>query len=96
MSQIGGKPAVRKLKGKVLAVEKTGETIRKEDEVWEKRVFTLELTRFSNRSPGVEMPASLKTKRVKIVRYCLYDWHYTSGMEMTIEPEETEVIIKSS
>lgn len=83
--------AVRKLKGKVLAVEKTGEIIRIDDESWEKCVFTLELTRLSG-NIARELPVSLSRKRVKIFRYCLYDWHFMLGVEKTLEPEETEAI----
>lgn len=85
--------AVRKLRGKVLAVEKTGETVRKNDEVWEKCVFTLELTRFSSRTLGEQLPPSLMGKKVKIVRYCFYDWHYKVGVEKTLDPEETDTIL---
>ena len=83
---------VRKLKGKVLAVEKTGEIIRIDDENWEKCVFTLELTRLSGNIAREQIPVSLKGRRVKIIRYCLYDWHYMLGVEKTIEAEETKAI----
>ena len=86
--------SAKKLKGKVLAVDKTGETIRRNDENWEKCIFTLELTRFSSRTPGEQISANLKGKKIKIVRYCLYDWHYKLGIEKTLEPDETKAVLE--
>jgi hypothetical protein len=90
------KPAVRKLKGKVIAIEKTGETIRKDGENWEKCIFTLELTGLSENFVKKQIPASLKGKRVKITRYCFYDWHFMLEIEKTIEPEETGAIFEGN
>jgi hypothetical protein len=87
-------PAVRKLKGRALAIERTGEIVRRNDEKWEKCIFTLELTRFSSRTSAEQIPSSLKGKKVKIARYCLYDWHYKLDIEKTLEPDETEAILK--
>lgn len=78
-----------KLRGKVVAIEKSGETIRVDDENWEKCIFTLELTGLSEDGTRKQIPASLKGKRVKITRYCFYDWHFMLGIEKTLEPEET-------
>jgi len=69
-------PAVRKLKGRALAVERTGEIVRRNDENWEKCIFTVELARFSSRTPTEQISSSLKAKKVKIARYCLCHWHY--------------------
>jgi predicted GTPase len=88
--------AVRKLKGKVIAIEKTGESIRKDGENWEKCIFTLELTSLSENVVQKQIPASLKGKRVKITRYCFYTWHFMLGIEKTIEPEETEAIFEEN
>jgi hypothetical protein len=71
----------RRLKGRVIAVEKTGETTTRDGETWDECVFTLELTRFSKRTPEEIVPSHLKGKLVKLVRYCLYDWHYALGIE---------------
>jgi hypothetical protein len=84
----------RRLKGRVIKVEKTGETITKEGETWEKCVFTLEVTRFSKRTPHEVVPDSLKGKKIKLVRHCLYDWHYRLGVEKTLSPEETESFLQ--
>jgi len=27
------------------------------------------------------------------VRYCLYDWHYKTGVRKTLEPDETEAVL---
>lgn len=90
------KPSVRKLKGKLIAIEKTGETIMKDGENWEKCIFTLELTGLSENIVKKQIPASLKGKRVKITRCCFYDWHFMLGIEKTIEPEETEAIFEGN
>ncbi|HID91278.1 TPA: hypothetical protein EYP44_04890 [Candidatus Bathyarchaeota archaeon] len=91
-----GKPKVRKLQGIVLGIEKTGE--RREDEegnVWEKCIFTVEITGFSKRTPDEVIPPELKGRRVELVRWCCFDWHYTLGVRKTFEPDETEAIIKN-
>ena len=83
----------KKLKGKLVAVERTGESVKRAGENWQKCIFTLELTGFSARTPTQQIPVNLKGKKVKIVRYCLYDWHYKLGADKTLEPEETEIIL---
>ena len=83
----------RRLKGRVIAIEKTGETIVRDGETWEKCVFTLEVTRLSKRTPFEAVPSDLKGKKIKLVRYCLYDWHYALGIEKTLSPEETEAVL---
>jgi len=88
------KASDRRLKGRVIAVEKTGETTTRDGETWQKCVFTLEVTRFSKRTPSEVVPSDLKGKKIKLVRYCLYDWHYTLGVEKTLNPEETEAILQ--
>jgi len=86
--------SIRKLQGKVLEIEKTGEFIRdKEGDKWEKCVFTVELTNLSRRTPNEVIPEKVKGKKVKLVRYCLYDWHYKLGFTKTLEPEETEAVL---
>jgi len=88
------KASGRRLKGRVIAIEKTGETIARDAETWEKCVFTLEVTRFSKRTPLEVVPSDLKGKKIKLVRHCLYDWHYTLGIEKTLSPEETEAVLQ--
>jgi hypothetical protein len=85
---------IKKLQGKALDIEKTGKFIEKDDEKWEKCIFTVELTKFSKRTPKEIMPESLKGKKVKLVRYCCFDWHYKIGIMKTLEPDETETILK--
>jgi len=88
------KASDRRLKGRVVAVEKTGKTVRREGETWEKCIFKLEITRFSKRTPEEVMPLHLGGKMVKVIRYCLYDWHYRLGIEKTLSPEETESLLR--
>lgn len=84
----------RRLKGRVIAVEKAGETVTREGETWEKCIFTLEITRFSKRTPEEVVPDHLKGKMIKLVRHCLYDWHYTLGVEKTLSAEETDSLLQ--
>jgi hypothetical protein len=85
---------IRKLQGTVLNAEKTGDTITDEDgDKWEKCVFTVELTNFSKRSLEEIIPETLKGKRVKIVRYCCFDWHYKLGIKKTLTIDETGAIL---
>ena len=75
-------------------MEKTGEKWRDEEgRIWEKCVFTLELTGFSE---GSELPSELKGKKVKLVRWCCYDWHYKKGVRKTLEEDETEAVVRGS
>ena len=84
---------IRKLQGKVLEIEKTGEFTEKDGEKWEKCIFTVEITNFSKRTPEEVVPDQLKGKKVKLIRYCLFDWHYKLGVRKTLEPDETEATI---
>lgn len=86
----------RRLKGRVIEVEKTGETITKEGETWEKCIFALEVTRFSKRTPDEVVPDNLKGKKIRLVRHCLYDWHYKLGVEKTLSPEETDSLLRGT
>lgn len=84
----------RRLKGRVIAVERTGETIIRDGETWQKCIFTLEVTRFSKRTLLEVVPDDLRGKRIKLLRYCLYDWHYSLGIEKTLSPDETESLLQ--
>ena len=86
---------LKKLKGIVVAVERTKEVDEREGEEWSKCVFTLRLTRFANELQAGLLPESLRGKEIKLVRFCLYDWHYKLGTEKTLEPEETAAILAS-
>ena len=68
-----GKASDRRLKGRVIAVERTGEAIIRDGEAWQKCIFTLEVTRFSKRTLLEVVPSDLRGKRIKLLRYCLYD-----------------------
>jgi hypothetical protein len=83
-----------RLKGRIIAIEKTGETRMRDGETWEKCIFTLEVTRFSKRTPKEVVPNWLKGKKVKLVRYCIYDWHYRLGVEKTLDARETDSLLR--
>lgn len=88
---------VRRLQGKVLGVDKTRQTrVDDEGQKWERCVFTLELEAFSKRTPEEIMPLELKGKKVKVVRWCCFDWHYKTGVTKTLEPDETEAVIRGT
>ena len=85
---------IRKLQGRVLDIEKTGESMTDEDgNRWNKCIFSIELTSFSKRTPDEIIPENLKAKTVKLVRYCCFDWHYKLGVRKTLEPDETEAVL---
>ena len=50
----------RRLKARVVAVQKTGETATIDGETWEKSIFTLEVTRFSKRTPEEVVPPHME------------------------------------
>ncbi|MEM2083684.1 MAG: hypothetical protein QXY18_06620 [Nitrososphaerota archaeon] len=85
-----------RLQGIVLSIDKTGEKkIDEEGNEWEKCIFTLELTNFSKRTPELSVPEEIKGKKIKLVRYCCFDWHYKIGIRKTLDPEETEAVLKN-
>ncbi len=87
---------VRKLQGIAVNVERTGKyRVDEKGEKWEKCIFTIELTGFSKRTPDEVLPENLRGKRIKLVRYCLYDWHYKLGVRKTLDPDETEAVLSN-
>jgi len=84
---------IRKLQGKISEVKKTGEFIEKDGETWEKCIFTVELSKFSKRTSEEILPENLRGKRVKVIRYCCFNWHYKTDVMKTLEPDETEAIL---
>ncbi|MEM3046620.1 MAG: hypothetical protein QW057_05985 [Candidatus Bathyarchaeia archaeon] len=88
-------PKVRKLQGIVKSIERTGEKYTDEDgNVWEKSIFTLNLTGFSKRTPDEVLAKELVGKEVKLVRWASFDWHFKLGVRKTLEPDETEAVLK--
>jgi len=84
-----------RLQGIVLSIDKTGEKkIDEEENEWEKCIFTLELTNFSKRTSDLSIPEKIKGKKIKLIRYCCFDWHYKIGIRKTLDPEETEAVLK--
>jgi len=85
---------IRKLQGKVVDIEKTGQSITDEEgNKWEKCIFTVEITNFSKRTPDEVVPEGIQGKKVKMIRYCCFDWHYKLGVRKTLEPDETEAVL---
>ena len=85
---------IRKFQGRVLNVEKTIEKrLDREGTEWQKCVFTVELTGFSKRTPEEAMARDLKGERVKVVRWCAFDWHYKTGARVTLRADETESLL---
>jgi len=85
----------RRLQGTTMDIQETAET--KKDEygnVWKKCIFTVRLVGFSKRTPEERLSESLKDKEVKLIRWCCFDWHYTKGARKTLNPEETEAVLK--
>ncbi|HDI74378.1 MAG: hypothetical protein DRJ52_01220 [Thermoprotei archaeon] len=85
---------MRKLQGIVVEIERTGEYRERNGEKWEKCIFTVELIGFSKRTPHEKLPESLKGAKVKIIRWCCYDWHYKISARTTLTPKETERVLK--
>ncbi|MEM2111532.1 MAG: hypothetical protein QXX08_06610 [Candidatus Bathyarchaeia archaeon] len=76
-------------------IKKTGEKKTDEDgNLWEKCVFAVELTGFSKRTPSEDIPQGLVGNVVEITRWCCFDWHYKLGVRKTLDPDETELVIK--
>lgn len=91
-----GENRIRRLLGKVIEVEKTGATRRDEEgNTWEKCIFTVELSGFSRRTPREAIRKELKGKKIKLGRWCRFDWHYKIGSSKTLEPDETEAVLDS-
>jgi len=85
---------IRKLQGRVLDIEKGGESMTDgEGNEWTRCIFTVELTNFSKRTPDEVVPEGIKGRKVKLVRYCCFDWHYKLGVRKTLEPDETEAVL---
>jgi len=91
--KLGTERITRKLQGKVLNIERTGEIIEKNGEKWEKCIFTVEITGFSKRTPEEIIPRKFRCKRLKVVRYCCFDWHYRTNVTKTLNSDETQVVL---
>ena len=85
---------MRKLQGIAINVTKTGETMKdKEGDKWEKCIFTVEITNFSSRTPNEALPEGVKGKKVKLIRFCCFDWHLKLGVKKTLDSDETEAVL---
>lgn len=85
---------IRKLQGTVVDINRTGESKSDDEENrWERCIFTVELDGFSKRTPEEAISERLKGKKIKLVRYCCFDWHYKLGVRRTLDPDETEAVL---
>ena len=85
---------IRKLQGIVLEIDRTGNFKSNEEENrWEHCIFTIELQNFSKRTREEVIPEKLKGKKIKLIRYCCFDWHYRLGVRRTLDPDETEAVL---
>ncbi len=87
---------IRKLQGIVHEIAKAGESIiDDEGNRWEKCIFTIELTNFSKRTPNEVLPNHIKGKKINLVRFCCFDWHYKLGVKKTLDTAETEAVLSN-
>ena len=85
----------KRLRGIVVNIVKTGEFREDEDgNRWHKCIFTVKLAGFSKRTPNERIPDELKGAKVKVIRWCCFDWHYKTGVRITLTPKETETVLK--
>jgi len=83
-----------RLKGTVLEINRTGEKEKDSEGVeWDKCIFTLSLGSYSKRTPELQLEKKFVGKKIKIMRYCSYDWHYKIGVSKTLEPGETKQVL---
>jgi len=85
-----------RLRGTILNIERTAEK-KKDDEgiVWEKCIFDVKIDGLSKGADNNK--ALLKKvigKKVKVVRWCAFDWHYKIGSKITLEPEEVKSFLE--
>jgi len=86
---------VRRIQGIVQEIIRTDEFKEDEDgNKWYKCIFIVKLDRFSKRTPNEELPARLKNEKVRIVRWCCFDWHYKTGIRITLTPNETKAVLE--
>jgi hypothetical protein len=84
----------KRLRGKVVEIEPTDNTKVINGEEWRRVIFTLGELQFSKRVKE-DIPESLKDRKVKLVRYTLYDWHNLVGVKKTFTVEETVAVLNS-
>jgi len=83
-----------RLQGVVIGVERTNEKRDFRNKKWRKCVYTIELLSFSKRTKQRQIPDLIQEKKVKLVRYACYDWHYKIGTKKTLTIEETIAVLK--
>jgi len=82
-----------KLRAIVTNVEKTSEKYKNQyDTVWEKYVIEVEIIGASKRFKDEALLQRLMGRRVKITRWCAYDWHCKIGSRITLDVEELRLL----
>lgn len=86
---------IKKLQGIIIDAEPTNEIRIINGQDWRKYVFILNKLQFSKRGKE-RLPENLKDKRVRLVRYTLYDWHNKVGVKKTLTVEETKAVLSGT
>lgn len=87
---------IKKIQGIVVEAKPIDESRKFEGQEWRKYIFTLDKLKFSKRVKKERLPASLKGKKVKLIRYTLYDWHNKIGTKKTLTIEETNAVLNGN
>ena len=84
-----------KLRGTILSIERTAEK-KKDNEgvIWEKCIFEVEVDGLSKRANNRDLLKKVMGKKVKVVRWCAFDWHYKIGSKITLELEEVKPLLE--
>lgn len=64
--------------------------------MWEKCIFEVEVDGLSKRANNRGFLEEGCGQKVKVVRWCAFDWHYKIGSKITLEPEEVEPLLELS
>jgi hypothetical protein len=80
---------VSKLRAIITNVEKTSEKCKDQyDTVWEKCIIEVEIIGASRRFKNKAFLKKFMNRKVRITRWCAYDWHCKVGSKITLDAEE--------
>lgn len=84
-----------KLKGIVLNIQETSEKKRDiENIVWKRCILEVRIIGLSKRSRKGELEEEFLKKiigkKVKVTRWCAFDWHYVTGTTITLDLDEVK------
>jgi hypothetical protein len=82
---------VSKLRAIITNVEKTSE--KYEDQyytVWEKCIIEVEIIGASKMFEDEALLKKFMNRKVRITRWCAYDWHCKVGSKITLDAEEIQ------